>query len=59
MPQEHFDRLPEETRDATVALIKEVQEMLGTAMHSMPILDRERQKALGLLSSIIRRSVVW
>jgi lon-related putative ATP-dependent protease len=51
MPQEHFDALPEETRDATVALIKEVQEMLGTAMHSMPVLERERQKALRSLNS--------
>jgi lon-related putative ATP-dependent protease len=51
MPQEHFDGLPEVVRDRLVASIKEVQEMLSAAMHSMPLIERERQAALRALNS--------
>ena len=58
MPQEHFDALPEVVREGLVAAIKEVQEMLGAAMHSMPMLERERQTALRSLNSRFAKGLI-
>jgi lon-related putative ATP-dependent protease len=58
MPQEHFDSLPEAARNDMVAEIKEVQEMLGAAMHSMPMLERERQAALRALNNRYAKGLI-
>ena len=58
MPQEHFDALPEIVRERLMEAIKEVQEMLGTAMHSMPMLDRERQTALRALNNRVAKGLI-
>jgi lon-related putative ATP-dependent protease len=58
MPQEHFDALPEPVRERLVEAIKEVQELLGAAMHSMPILERERQTTLRALNSRFAKGLI-
>ena len=58
MPQEHFDALPEVVREGLMEKIKEVQEMLGAAMHSMPMLERERQTALRALNSRFAKGLI-
>ncbi|MDA1310497.1 MAG: ATP-binding protein [Proteobacteria bacterium] len=50
MPQEHFETLTEAVREKTVEMIKEVQELLSAALHSVPALERERQRALRKLN---------
>lgn len=58
MPQEHFDTLPEVVRERLVEEIKVVQEMLGAAMHSMPLIERERQAALRALNSRFAKGLI-
>jgi lon-related putative ATP-dependent protease len=58
MPQEHFDALPELVREGLMAAIKEIQELLGAAMHSMPMIERERQAALKALNRRFAKGLI-
>ncbi len=58
MPQEHFDTLPEVVRDRLMEAIKEVQELLSAAMHSMPLIERERQASLRSLNSRFAKGLI-